>query len=418
MKKAKIVHLTSAHPRYDIRIFFKMCCSLAEAGYDVNLVVADGKGYEEKKSVKIYDVGKPLKRLERMFKASLHVYKRALQLNGDIYHLHDPELLPYAYLLKLKGKKVIFDSHEDTPRQILTKNYLLFCHCEPMKLPKSENFGGAAERSEAEGAAMHSIAESWNLRKNRALFAEFINQNLIKCISFIYEKAEKFICSRLNCAVTATPFIRDIFSKYNQNSIDINNFPILGELESKNEIVKKNQVCYVGGIKPIRGIYNLVEAMNYVKNDVKLCLAGDFVDGVNLEKLSRFGNLEKIEFKGFLNRTQVQKLLNESIAGVVTFLPVSNHINAQPNKMFEYMSAGLPVIASDFPLWKEIIEQNKCGICVNPKDSKKIAESIDYLFEHQNEAAKMGKNGRNAVYEKYNWANEEKKLLKLYDSLL
>ena len=391
MKKAKIVHLTSAHPRYDIRIFLKMCVSLANAGYDVNLVVADGKGYEEKKSVKIYDVGKPLKRLERMFKASLHVYKRALQLNGDIYHLHDPELLPYAYLLKLKGKKVIFDSHEDTPRQILTKNYLLFCHCEP---------------------------KAWQSRIHCNSAIEKINKILLKFISYIYEKAEKFICSRLNCVVTATPFIRDIFSKYNQNSIDINNFPILGELESKNEIVKKNQVCYVGGIKPIRGIYNLVEAMNYVKNDVKLCLAGDFVDGVNLEKLSRFGNLDNIEFKGFLNRNQVQKLLNESLAGIVTFLPASNHINAQPNKMFEYMSASLPAIASDFPLWKEIIEQNKCGICVNPQDSKKIAESIDYLFEHQNEAAKMGKNGRNAVYEKYNWANEEKKLLKLYDSLL
>lgn len=372
MGKAKIVHLTSAHPRYDIRIFLKMCCFLAKAGYDVSLVVADGKGYEVKNSVKIYDVGKPLRRIERMLKSSLLVYKRALNLNGDIYHIHDPELLPYAYLLKLKGKKVIFDSHEDTPRQILIKPYLMFRHSN--------------------------------------------NENLLKMISFAYEKVEKFICSRLNCVVTATPFIRDIFSKYNTNSIDINNFPILGELESSDKINKKNQICYVGGIKPIRGIYKLVEAMNYVKNDVKLCLAGDFVDGVTLEKLSRFGNIEKIEFKGFLNRTQVQKLLNESLAGIVTFLPASNHINAQPNKMFEYMSASLPVIASDFPLWKEIIEQNKCGICVNPQDSKKIAESIDYLFEHQNEAIIMGKNGKKAVYEKYNWDKEVKKLLNLYET--
>jgi glycosyltransferase involved in cell wall biosynthesis len=368
MKKAKIIHLTSAHPRYDIRIFLKMCQSLANADYNVNLVVADGNGFEVKNNVKIYDVGKPLKRLERMFKSSMMVYKRALQLNGDIYHLHDPELLPYAYLLKLKGKKVIFDSHEDTPRQILSKPYL--------------------------------------------------NKNLLIIISFIYELLEKFICSRLNCVVTATPYIRGIFSKYNPNSIDINNYPILGELESSDEITKKNQVCYVGGIKPIRGIYKLVETMNYVKNDVKLCLAGDFVDGVNLEKLSKFGNLEKIEFKGFLNRTQVQKLLNESLAGIVTFLPASNHINAQPNKMFEYMSVSLPVIASDFPLWKEIIEYNKCGICVNPQDPKKIAESIDYLFEHQNEAIEMGRNGKNAVYEKYNWNTEVKKLLNLYETWL
>ncbi len=374
MKKAKIVHLTSAHTRYDIRIFLKMCCSLAKANYDVSLVVADGKGYEIKNNVKIYDVGKPLKRLERMLESSLLVYKRALLLNGDIYHIHDPELLPYAYLLKLKGKKVIFDSHEDTPRQILSKPYLMLLHYKLMMLPK--------------------------------------------CVSFFYEKVEKFICSRLNCVVTATPFIRDIFSKYNPNSIDINNFPMLGELESSEKTDKKNQICYVGGIKPIRGIFEIIEAMKYVKNDIKLCIAGNFLDGITSEELLKREGSEKFELNGFLNRIEVKKLLGESIAGIVTFLPLSNHINAQPNKMFEYMSAGVPVIASDFPLWKEIIEKNKCGMCVNPKESKKIAEAIDYLFEHQNEAAEMGKNGRNAVYEKYNWANEEKKLLNLYDSLL
>ena len=314
MKKAKIVHLTSAHTRYDIRIFLKMCCSLANAGYDINLVVADGKGYEEKNSVKIYDVGKPLRRIERMLKSSLLVYKRALLLNGDIYHIHDPELLPYAYLLKLKGKKVIFDSHEDTPRQILSKPYLMLCHYKLMMLPKS--------------------------------------------ISFFYEKVEKFICSRLNCVVTATPFIRDIFSKYNPNSIDINNFPMIGELENSEKTDKKNQICYVGGIKPIRGIFEIIEAMKYVKNDIKLCIAGNYLDGITSEELLKREGSEKIELNGFLNRIEVKKLLSDSIAGIVTFLPVSNHINAQPNKMFEYMSASLPVIASDFPLWKEIIERN------------------------------------------------------------
>ncbi|MBR4330237.1 MAG: glycosyltransferase [Candidatus Riflebacteria bacterium] len=393
MKKAKIVHLTSAHTRYDIRIFLKICCSLANAGYDINLVVADGKGYEEKNSVKIYDVGKPLRRIERMLKSSLLVYKRALLLNGDIYHIHDPELLPYAYLLKLKGKKVIFDSHEDTPRQILTKPYLLFRHCEALKEP-------------------------WQSRNLHSFYIDVINKNFLKSISFIYEKVEKFICSRLNCVVTATPFIRDIFSKYNSNSIDINNFPMLGELENSEKTDKKNQICYVGGIKPIRGIFEIIEAMKYVKNDIKLCIAGNYLDEITSEELLKREGSEKIELNGFLNRIEVKKLLGESIAGIVTFLPLSNHINAQPNKMFEYMSASLPVIASDFPLWKEIIERNKCGICVNPQDPKKIAESIDYLFEHQKEAAEMGKNGRNAVYEKYNWANEEKKLLKLYDSLL
>ncbi len=397
MKKAKIVHLTSAHPRYDIRIFLKMCSSLASAGYDVSLIVADGKGYEVKNNVKIYDVGKPLKKLERIFKYSLLVYKRALLLNGDIYHIHDPELLPYAYLLKLKGKKVIFDSHEDTPRQILSKPYLMFPHCDSMKLPRRENFGGAAERS---------------------LFVESINQIFIKVISFLYEKSEKFICSKLDCIITATPFIRDIFLKYNSNSIDVNNFPILGELECLEKSNMKNKVSFIGGLKAVRGIYELVEAMKYVKNKVNLCLAGNFGNGVSYDKIKKIDDLQNVEFKGFLNRRQVSDLLSESFAGVVTFLPVPNHINAQPNKMFEYMSAGLPVIASHFPLWKEIIENNHCGICVDPSKPVEIAKAIDYLFEHEAERMQMGINGKKAVYEKYNWNIEREKLLKIYEKLL
>ncbi len=95
-----------------------------------------------------------------------------------------------------------------------------------------------------------------------------------------------------------------------------------------------------------------------------------------------------------------------------------NHVDAQPNKMFEYMSAGIPVIASDFPLWREIIEGCGCGICVDPLDPKKIAEAIDYLVDNPEIARRMGENGRKAVYDRYNWDVEEKKLLALYDSLL
>ena len=92
-----------------------------------------------------------------------------------------------------------------------------------------------------------------------------------------------------------------------------------------------------------------------------------------------------------------------------------NHVNALPNKMFEYMSAGLPVIASNFPLWKEIVEGNKCGLTVNPLSPKEIAEAIRYLLAHPEEARKMGENGRKAVLEKYNWDNESRKLMVFYN---
>lgn len=350
-----------------------MCLSLAKAGYDISLIVADGKGDEVNNGVKILDVGKVNGRLARMFYSAKNVYLKALSLNADIYHLHDPELLPYALKLKNKGKTVVFDSHEDIPRQILSKPYL--------------------------------------------------NKSLLKLISMIFECFENFVCKKLDCIVGATPFITDKFLKINSNSLNINNYPILGELEPDSEILSteksiKNTICYVGGISVIRGAYEMTEAMGFVKNDIKLHLAGEFSQEIDFDRLRNFNGWKKIVELGFVNRNNVKNLMADSLGALAVFKPELNHFNAQPNKMFEYMSAGLPVIASNFPLWKEIIEGNKCGICVDPLSPKKIAEAIDLLYENQDRAREMGKNGQKAVYEKYNWQNEEKTLLQLYEDLL
>jgi len=93
-------------------------------------------------------------------------------------------------------------------------------------------------------------------------------------------------------------------------------------------------------------------------------------------------------------------------------------MDALPVKMFEYMLAGIPVIASEFPILKEIVNKEHCGLCVNPLDSKAIGEAIEYLATHDDKAKAMGERGQQAVLEQYNWAIEEKKLFKVYEEVL
>lgn len=365
----KIVHLTSAHPRFDIRIYRKECMSLSRV-YETYLIVADGLGDEKKDNINIIDVGKPESRNDRLLNASKKVLKAALAINADLYHLHDPELLTIAVHLKKKGCKVIFDAHEDLPKQILAKPYL--------------------------------------------------NKISAKIISIFAKYYEIYICKKLDYIVTATPAIRDKFSKFSNNVADINNYPLLGELTPLNKEWSciKDEVVYVGGISKIRGIEQAVDALSLLKTSTRLNLVGSFGEQITYKNVQNKIGWQFINELGQLDRSEVKTVLQRSVAGLVTFLPVPNHIDAQPNKMFEYMSAGIPVIGSNYPLWRSIIEGNNCGLCVDPENPIEIAEAIDRLIVDKSLAEQMGKNGIKAVTEKYNWSFEELKLLSLYKELL
>jgi len=366
MDNTKICHLTSAHDRYDDRIFLKECKTLSNAGFDVNLIVANGKGNEVVDKIKIYDVGKPINRKERMLKTTKKIFKKALEMNADIYHFHDPELIPVGLKLKKLGKKIIYDVHEDLPRQLLSKPYL--------------------------------------------------NKFILKILSLFIEIYENYSAKRFDFIITATPYIRDRFNKINKNTIDINNYPLLKEFTNIEHNYKQyNNICYVGGITRVRGIVELIKAIENL--DVTLHLAGEFENEELKKEVENFNGWKKVKYYGFVNREKIKEILSICKIGIVTLFPVKNYLVGLQVKLFEYMSASLPVIASNFPLWKEIVEKNNCGICVDPTNPEEIAKAIEYLITHPAEAKKMGENGKTAVLEKYNWEKESEKLIEIYTRL-
>lgn len=367
----KVCHITSAHGPEDVRIFHKECVSLAKAGYETYLVQRGGS--YEKEGVRLVGFGKPSSnRLGRMLFTARKAYRTALTLDADIYHLHDPELLPYGLKLKRRGKKVIFDSHERYVEQIRSKKYL----------------------------------PGWS----RSL------------ISSLYDMHERHILRSIDGVVF--PCLMDgkhPFEGLCRHIATVNNVPRLEELYDRyDESVPKREcsIVHVGSLTHERGITHLIKAAGKV--DCTLYLAGRFSSPAYQKELEALPEYAHVRYLGQLSRPRIPETLQSCRIGMATLLNVGQYgrLGNLATKVYEYMSLSLPVILSNTPYNVEMVERYRFGLCVDPADPDAIAEAVQYLLDHPEEARRMGENGRKAVKEEFNWGVEEKKLLALYEEIL
>jgi len=372
LKAVKVVHLSSVHSATDVRIFCKECKSLAGAGYSVTLI-APHESDERVDGVQIIALTKPNGRLSRMTRDVYRLYRAAVREDADVYQFHDPELIPVGLLLRAKGKKVVYDIHEDVPRDIISKHYIPF----------------------------------W----------------MRKPLGWLAERCENLASGSFSALVPATEAIAERFQRLNSRTVLVQNFPLLEDSSLRAVIPWRERTCsvaYVGGISRNRGLLEMVTAMSLLRDrlEVTLKLAGSFTPACIQEEASRLPGWEQVEVLGVVGVNRVRDTLRTVRAGLVLFHPDPNHVRAGPNKMFEYMSAGIPVIASNFPSWREIIHRHQCGLVVDPIQPRAIAEATEYLLTHPTEAEAMGRRGQEAVEKHYNWPSEERKLLALYDDLV
>lgn len=364
----KVAHISTVHQRFDNRIFYKEI-SFLKSFYNVSLIVADGQGNEVIDKIKIVDIGFIEGRLRRIFITGFKMLKYLRKSKFDLIHFHDPELLLIVIPLRLFGKKVIYDSHEDISKQVFSKNYIPFF----LKL-------------------------------------------VISLLIFFFEK---FISLFLNKIICTTDSIARNFILTRSKVHVLNNYPYLNELKN-NSIPNENnlnKICYVGTITFKRGIVEIIKALDLLNGKVSLDLVGTFESNTLFKKVSAMNGWKFVNFFGQLSREDLPKIFNSSKIGLITFHPDPNHIKSQPNKLFEYMSSSLPIICSNFELWRDLIEKNNCGFCVNPYDSVEISKSISIIINDDDLRNKMGKNGRKAIVDKYNWEKESLKLLDIYKSI-
>lgn len=338
--------------------------SLAENGFEVTLVINDYVEDEEKNGIRILSTkDKPQNKILRVLSSKKKLLLKALAVNADIYHIHDPELLVLGNKLKKNGKIVIFDSHEDVPLQIYEK--------------------------------------------------EWIPTPLKGIVSKIYAKYENHSIKKYDAIITVTPHLVERFIKINPKTVLITNYP---RVDKNENIIRKPEgyICFTGGIDESWNHDKILSALEETES-VKYLLAGR-ADEDYLNKIMKYPAWDKVHYIGLVPHNEVKAIHSKSFAGMALnySLQAMKFGTLGNTKLFEYMEAKLPVICSNYDIWEQIVDRNQCGICINPQNISDIINAIKYLQNNPEDAAMMGENGRRLVLEKYNWEIEEEKLIRLY----
>lgn len=366
----KVCYFTSK-PVHDVRIFEKISKTLFETGYEVYIVSPNAKD-EIRNGVNI--VGFPYYGsglFSRIFVLPRLLYKTALNINADIYQFNDPASLIYASKLKRKCKKVIFDSIEDHPTLIFEK-------------------------------------------KSIPYFFQFI-------ISKFYTVFEFYHCKNFDGIISCYHWTNSRLKKACENSELVFNFPIIQANVLQREEISGRTICYAGLFSRMWFIENILSALNEIE-DISFNLAGNLADESYMNFLKNHYSWKKVNYLGQLDYKDVyDKVYSKSSIGMalLDYIPLCKYNigNLSNNKLFEYMMAGLPVICTDFVLWKEVVEKNNCGICVNPHNNHEIVDAINFLLNNPETAIQMGKNGRDAIFREYNWSSQSIKLLSVYEKI-
>ncbi|MBB6624628.1 glycosyltransferase [Clostridium gasigenes] len=368
--KKKVCHISTAHPENDGRILFKQCSSISKAGYEVSLIVTADK---EKiiNGVKIIPLSKNNNRIYRMFYKTREAYNKAVDVDADIYHFHDPELIPLGKKLKKIGKKVIYDVHEDMPKQILSKKYL----------------------------------GSMKIRK---------------LISKAFNKYEKNNSKGFDSIVTTQDEFKEKFLDYHNNIVVVKNFAMKDIIDETvpiiiNEAKGKFIIIYIGSITKIRGIKEMINSTESFKGKVELWVIGGWETEELFKECTQLAGYKYTRYFGKLPISELYKYVKAADLGMSILHPTPNYKEAIPTKVFEYMACELPVILSDFPFWARLF--GDIGTYVNPLDLDEIIRTIEYYRTNKEIINAKGKENRRVFENKFCWDTEEAKLIKLYDSI-